>query len=76
MSARKTRTGMSKAEALHLPVSIDLNTSNRAFGLGRTTGYALAKRGEYPVPLLRLGNAYRARRADVLAVLGIEEPAA
>lgn len=66
---------MTRAEALSLPVSFDLDTSNRAFGLGRTTGYALAKRGEYPVPVLRLGNAYRVRRADLLNLLGIADAA-
>jgi hypothetical protein len=66
--------GMDVAEALALPVVTTLEDSNRAFGIGRTTGYSLARRGEYPVPVLRLGNAYRVRRADILRALGIDEP--
>jgi hypothetical protein len=68
--------GMSQAELLALPVSFPLDTSNRALHLGRTTGYDLAKRGEYPVRVLRLGNAYRVTRADLLRYLGVSEPTA
>ncbi|MEY2243202.1 hypothetical protein AB8A21_09700 [Streptomyces sp. BF23-18] len=68
----RPRRGMSEAEVLDLPVSFPLEVSNRAIGLGRTAGYALAKRGEYPIPVLRLTNAYRCRRSDLLAFLGIE----
>lgn len=67
----KTVRGMSEAEVLALPVSIPLEDTNRAIGLGRTVGYSLAKRDEYPIPVLRVGNAYRCRRADLLAFLGI-----
>ncbi|WP_425443933.1 hypothetical protein [Streptomyces aidingensis] len=41
--------------------------------MGRTKTYELAQRGEFPVPLLRLGNTYRVRRADLLTLLGIEQ---
>ncbi|MFE7387242.1 helix-turn-helix domain-containing protein [Streptomyces sp. NPDC057582] len=67
---------MSNAEILALPVAVDLVTAGRALSLGRTTAYELARRGEFPVPLLRLGAQYRARRADLLDLLGIEQPAA
>jgi predicted DNA-binding transcriptional regulator AlpA len=73
---RKAARGMSHAEMLALPVAVDLPTAARALNLGRTRAYDLAKRGEFPVPLLRLGVQYRARRADLLALLGIEQPAA
>ncbi|MFJ7631213.1 hypothetical protein ACIQZN_32570 [Streptomyces sp. NPDC097595] len=32
----------------------------------------LAKQGEYPVKVLRLGNAYRVVTADLLKLLGLE----
>lgn len=63
--------GMSREELLALPVAIDLDTSNRALGLGRSKGYELAKRGEYPCKVLRLGNAYRVVTADLLDLLGL-----
>ncbi|MEY9839672.1 hypothetical protein [Streptacidiphilus sp. EB103A] len=67
--------GMSEAEVIALPVSIPLEFANRAIGLGRTLGYAMAKRGEYPIPVIRLANAYRCRRADLLEYLGIQDRA-
>lgn len=63
--------GMSREELLALPVAVDLDTSNRALGLGRSKGYELAKRGEYPCKVLRLGNAYRVVTADLLDLLGL-----
>lgn len=55
-----------------LPVIMPLDDSNRAIRVGRTVGYALAKRGQYPVPVHRLGNQYRVCRSDLLRFLGLE----
>ncbi|WP_250306371.1 hypothetical protein [Streptomyces sp. A 4/2] len=63
--------GMTREELLALPVAVDLETGNRALGLGRSKGYELAKRGLYPCKVLRLGNAYRVVTADLLALLGL-----
>ncbi|WP_328742418.1 hypothetical protein OG436_18360 [Streptomyces caniferus] len=63
--------GMSREDLLALPVAVDLETSNRALGLGRSKGYELAKRGAYPCKVLRLGNAYRVVTADLLDLLGL-----
>jgi hypothetical protein len=63
--------GMSREELLALPVAVDLDTSNRALGLGRSKGYELAKRGAYPCKVLRLGNAYRVVTAELLELLGL-----
>ncbi|WP_406094490.1 hypothetical protein [Streptomyces sp. NBC_01013] len=63
--------GMSREDLLALPVAVDLETGNRALGLGRSKGYELAKRGQYPCRVLRLGNAYRVVTADLLALLGL-----
>ena len=67
----KGAKGMSREELLALPVAIDLDTSNRDLGLGRSKGYELAKRGAYPCKVLRLGNAYRVVTADLLDLLGL-----
>lgn len=67
----KGSKGMTREELLALPVSVDLDTGNRALGLGRSKGYELAKRGEYPCKVLRLGNAYRVVTADLLELLGL-----
>ncbi|MFE3858166.1 hypothetical protein ACFXPN_44415 [Streptomyces griseorubiginosus] len=63
--------GMTRAELLALPVAVDLDTGNRALGLGRSKGYELAKRGQYPCKVLRLGKAYRVVTADLLSLLGL-----
>ncbi len=63
--------GMSREELLELPAAVDLETGNRALGLGRSKGYELAKRGQYPCKVFRLGNAYRVVTADLLALLGL-----
>ncbi|MFJ2498251.1 hypothetical protein [Streptomyces sp. NPDC087539] len=63
--------GMSREDLLALPVAVDLETSNRTLGLGRSKGYELAKRGVYPCKVLRLGNAYRVVTADLLILLGL-----
>ncbi|MEU8507142.1 hypothetical protein AB0C40_20900 [Streptomyces brevispora] len=70
-SSRAAR-GLTGDELLALPAVIDLDTSNRALMIGRSTGYGLAKQGEYPVKVLRLGNAYRVVTADLLKLLGLE----
>ncbi|MER7696746.1 MULTISPECIES: hypothetical protein [Streptomyces] len=64
--------GLTSDELLALPAVIDLDTSNKALMIGRSTGYGLAKQGEYPVKVLRLGNAYRVVTADLLKLLGLE----
>lgn len=62
--------GMTRAELLALPVSVDLVTAARAYRIGRTKAHELARAGEFPVPVLRLGNSYRVARADLLRALG------
>jgi len=53
--ATEARTrGMTREELLALPTAVDLDTANRALRIGRSTGYQLAKQGEYPVKVLRL----------------------
>ena len=62
-----------------LPAVVDLTTAARAFGFGRTTAYDLVKRGEFPVPLLRVGRrSIRVTRSDLLEALGVtaDPPAA
>lgn len=63
--------GLTRAELLALPAAVPLETGNRALGIGRTQGYALAKRDEYPCKLLRLGGTYRVITASLLDVLGV-----
>lgn len=58
--------GMSRAELLELPVVIDLVTAARALGIGRTRAFELVRRGEFPVPVLRVGATWRVPAAPLL----------
>ncbi|MGH3700649.1 MAG: DNA-binding protein [Pseudonocardiaceae bacterium] len=65
--------GLTRAELLALPAAVPLwPTAARAVNIGRTKAHELARAGEFPVPVLRLGASYRVRTADLLALLGIE----
>ncbi|WP_239135275.1 integrase [Streptomyces sp. SID12488] len=62
---------LSRSALLALPATIDVETAGRAFGIGRTTAYALAKSGAFPCRVLRAGKAYRVVTEDLLRVLHI-----
>ncbi|WP_405599565.1 hypothetical protein OG741_19335 [Streptomyces sp. NBC_01410] len=64
---------MKENEVRNLPAAVDVVTAGKALGLGRSKSYALAQSGDFPIPLMRLGAQYRARRADLLALLGIPD---
>ncbi|MER5647310.1 hypothetical protein [Streptosporangium sp. NPDC002524] len=63
---------MTLGELLSLPAAVDLVTAGRAWQFGRTKSHELARRGEFPCPVQRFGNAYRVTRADLLRSLGID----
>lgn len=67
---------MTMDELLALPVSVDLVTAGRAFGLGRTKSFELAQQGEFPCRVLRVGIKYRVPRAAIFEALGIVPPGA
>lgn len=67
--------GMTSAELLALPAAVDLETGNRALGIGRNLGYRLAREGRYPCRIIKAGNAYRVVTADLRRTLGVNEPA-
>ncbi|GAA3827808.1 hypothetical protein GCM10023083_70990 [Streptomyces phyllanthi] len=58
-------------EVLALPAVVSIPVANRAFGLGRSMGYELAKRGKYPCKVVKVGRGYRVVTADLLRVLEI-----
>lgn len=69
------RTQMSQAELLALPPAVDVTTAGRAFGIGRTKAFELARAGEFPVKVLRVGRKFRVPKAAILEALGVK-PAA
>jgi excisionase family DNA binding protein len=64
---------LSPDEVLELPAVVDLATAGQALGIGRTKAHELARAGELPLPVIRIGSAYRVRRADLLAWLKISD---
>ncbi|KPI15711.1 hypothetical protein OK074_2156 [Actinobacteria bacterium OK074] len=66
---------MTRDELLSLPVTVDVETAGRAFGVGRTVAYRMVRDGEFPVPVLRVGNKYRVSSAELRRVLGVPSDA-
>ncbi|MEV4672190.1 hypothetical protein AB0K34_11110 [Actinomadura sp. NPDC049382] len=63
---------MSYEELLALPTAFDVVTAGRGFGIGESKSRDLARRGEFPCRILRVGREYRVTRADLFRALGIE----
>ncbi|MFJ6509897.1 DNA-binding protein [Streptomyces sp. NPDC091406] len=60
-------------EIFDLPVSVDLRTAARAFGMCLDTAYRLIAREAFPCHTVRVGGRHRVLTVDLLRVLGIEE---
>src|SRR5436305_525929 len=60
-------------EVRRWPVTVDIPTAGRCWGLGRDASYRLANTGGFPVPVLTLGRRLVVTRASVLAALDIED---
>lgn len=63
------------ADVAALPVVVDLVTAGSVLGMGRTLSYELARRGDWPVPVLRVGCRYRVVTAHLRGLLGVDQPA-
>lgn len=69
----RRRAPMTREALLALPAAVDLwPTAGQALSLGRSKTYELARAGQFPVRVLRLGNSYRVPTAELLALLGID----
>lgn len=83
MPKSQARCEMSPGELLAIPVSVDLETAGRAFGIGRTKSFELAARDEFPCRVIRVGakpdgtgGKYRVPRSAIFAALGVKDPSA
>jgi hypothetical protein len=65
---------MTDADLLALPPAVDLATAGRAFGIGRTKAFELARAGEFPCKVLRVGQKYRVPKTAILEALGVRSP--
>lgn len=69
----KVIAALTLEELLELPVSVDIVTAGKAFGMGRTKAGELARKGEFPCRILRLGNSYRVPRIEIFRALGMQD---
>lgn len=63
---------MSDAELLALPVSVPLTLAARPFGLGRNKASELARSGEFPCPVIKVGERYRVNRTALYEALAFD----
>ncbi|KAA9375989.1 helix-turn-helix domain-containing protein [Microbispora tritici] len=64
---------MRAADLGDLPAVIDVVTAGRLLGFGRTKAYQLAKNGEFPCRVLRIGRSYLVPTREVWALLGYHD---
>lgn len=55
-----------------LGATTDIETAGAILGIGRSKSYELAKTGEFPVRVLRIGRRYLVPTPAILAVLGVQ----
>jgi len=53
-----------------LGMTTDVATAGAILGIGRSKAYELAKCGEFPVTVLRIGRRYLVPTSAILALLG------
>lgn len=56
-----------------LPPAIRLTDANELLSLSRTTGYRLARTGQYPCAVLRVGSEYRVRKHELQRFLQVRD---
>ena len=63
---------------LRTNATVDLMTAAAALGLGRTRAYELARCGQFPCRVIRIGDTYRIPTPGLLELLGVtaESPVA
>jgi hypothetical protein len=70
------RTPASDDELRALPALFGLADAAPHLDLSRSAVYSLAKAGELPIPVVRVGARIKVRRCDLLAFLGVAESSA
>jgi excisionase family DNA binding protein len=54
-----------------LGMTTDVATAGAILGIGRSKAYELAKNGEFPVAVLRVGRRYLVPTSALLTLLGV-----
>ncbi|MGJ5898585.1 helix-turn-helix domain-containing protein [Streptomyces niveiscabiei] len=69
-------TALTPEQVLNLPAMPKAQDAFRAMNIGPTNGYTLINQGEFPIEVIKFGRVYRVRKTELLAFLGLSEPAA
>ncbi|MER7278012.1 DNA-binding protein [Dactylosporangium sp. NPDC000244] len=56
-----------------LPATVDIETAGAVLGIGRSKSYELAKAGDFPVRVLRIGRRYLVPTNLLLKLLGVDQ---
>jgi excisionase family DNA binding protein len=64
---------MTREELAALPTTTTIETAARALGLGRTRAYQLAREGNFPCKVIRIGTSYRVVTADLQRLMSSSE---
>jgi predicted DNA-binding transcriptional regulator AlpA len=64
----------SLTELRDLPPTLDIPTAARLLGLSRTKAYRLAKTGDFPCRVLKIGHSYRVPTLGLLRLLDAGTP--
>jgi Helix-turn-helix domain len=56
------------------PTTANAGSAARSLGIGRTKAYQLARTGEFPCRIIRVGTGYLVPPAELLKVLGVTPP--
>lgn len=65
---------MTEAELFALPVTVDIPTAGRAWGLHRATAYELARAAQFPCKVEPLGNRFVVLKSELMRSLGYKMP--
>jgi hypothetical protein len=71
-----TAAPLSPEQVRDLPAMPTALQAFAALNIGETLGYQLIRDAEFPIEVIKFGRAFRVRKADLLAFLGISEPSA
>jgi excisionase family DNA binding protein len=69
MSAEERAYRARLADLSTLPATVDIETAASILGIGRTLAYQLAKQGEFPCRILRVGRRYLVPTAALIDLL-------
>ncbi|GAA3344818.1 hypothetical protein GCM10020358_49580 [Amorphoplanes nipponensis] len=67
---RMPRRTWTVAQVRELGMATDIETAASVLGIGRTTAYTLARSGDFPTPVIRVGRRYVVAVEGLLTVLG------